>query len=94
MIYQISLNPTVVLCLFIYSVWFLLPYLLRIKENVITNNKQKNIVINILALIICFAVLLTAFVFRLFSLLFQTLQEWSLNVTTFLLDSIFDEKTK
>lgn len=94
MIYQFTLNPNLVFFLVVYSIWFLLPYLLRIKENMSVNKRNERVPFILTAMVICFAVIVTALFFRLLSLVFQTLQEWFLNSTAFLLDSIFNDKTK
>lgn len=82
------------LFLMVYAIWFLLPFLFRIKENMDVNKRNEKAPFIIMATVICFAVINTALFFRILSLVFQTLQEWSLNITAFLLGSIFNDKTK
>lgn len=94
MTYQFTLNPTFMLFLMVYAIWFLLPFLFRIKENMDVNKRNEKAPFIIMATVICFAVINTALFFRILSLVFQTLQEWSLNITAFLLGSIFNDKTK
>jgi|GEM_PF-6222279 len=94
MTYQFTLNPTFMLFLMVYTIWFLLPFLLRIKENMGVNKRNEKVPFIIMAMVICFAVIITALFFRILSLVFQTLQEWFLNITAFLLGSIFNDKTK
>lgn len=94
MTYQFTFNPTFMLFLMVYIIWFLLPFLLRIKENMSVNKRNEKVPFIITAMVICFAVIITALFFRMLSLVFQTLQEWFLNITVFLLDSIFNDKTK
>lgn len=92
MTYEMFIPTWLFYTLLIYTAWFLLPLLLRIKETMVGERKQKLPWI-LYALTISIVFLLTAFAVRGLASAFYTIYDWLMLLTAKMLGAIIsDEK--
>lgn len=92
MTYEMFIPTWLFYAAIIYTIWLLLPLLLRIKETMVGERKQKLPWI-IYALVISLVFLLTTLLVRGLALVFHTTHEWLMSLTVKMLGAIIsDEK--